>query len=79
MPGRTDVPEEALKNNDAMVIDMFTKLNNPLVTAAGWDDPAPADMAELSFTLMQEILTGQIQPEEMGEQLEQLAEKHRSK
>lgn len=79
VPGRTDIPEEALMNNDPMVVDMFTKLNNPLPTATGWDDPVPADMAELSFTLMQEMLTGQIQPEEMGEQLEQLAEKHRSK
>jgi hypothetical protein len=46
-------------------------------TSTGWDDPVPGDMAEKSFILLQEMLTGTRQPEAVGQELEKLAEQHR--
>jgi hypothetical protein len=37
----------------------------------------PGDMAEKSFILFQEMLTGTRQPEAVGPELEKLAEQHR--
>ena len=48
-------------------------------TATGWDDPVPADMAERSLVMWQELLTGQTTPEQVGEEIERLADRHRSR
>jgi len=76
---RVDVPADVLKESlEPLVGEMWFKLIE-VGTSTGWDDPAPADMAERSFILFQEMLTGMREPETVGEELEQLAERHRSK
>ena len=76
VPSRTDVPEEAMQNLEPMVLDMWLKLLE-VGTSTGWDDPVPADMAERSFILFQEMLTDVREAETVGEEIEELAERHR--
>jgi ABC-type glycerol-3-phosphate transport system substrate-binding protein len=78
VPSRSDVPESAMQSLDPMVREMFYQL--PKVgTSTGWDDPCPGDMAEKSFILFQEMLTGIRKPETVGEELEKMADVKRSK
>ncbi len=78
VPSRTDVPEEAMGALEPMVREMWLKLIE-VGTSTGWDDPVPGDMAERSFILFQEMLTDVREPETVGEELETLAERKRSK
>jgi ABC-type glycerol-3-phosphate transport system substrate-binding protein len=78
VPSRIDIPDEAMAQMDPVAFDMW-KLLPTVGTATGWDDPVPADLAERSFILFQEMLTGAREPETVGEDLEKLAERHRQK
>jgi ABC-type glycerol-3-phosphate transport system substrate-binding protein len=78
VPVRTDVAPEAIDKLGPHVAAMW-KLLPKVGTSTGWDDPVPADMAERSFVLMQEMLTGNRKPETIGQELEKLAEAHRAK
>lgn len=78
LPSRTDIPAEALAKMDPVTQEMYNKLLE-IGTATGWDDPVPADLAERSFILYQEMLTGSREPATVGEELEKLAERHRAK
>jgi ABC-type glycerol-3-phosphate transport system substrate-binding protein len=78
VPSRVDVPQDAMGALEPMVREMWLKLLE-MGTSTGWDDPVPADMAERSFILFQEMLTGVRSPESVGEEIEKLAERHRQK
>lgn len=78
VPARKDVPAESMQSLDPMVLEMWNRLLE-VGTSTGWDDPVPADMAERSFILFQEMLTGVREPATVGEELEKLAERHRQK
>ncbi len=73
---RTDLPADALAGLDPMVKEQFETMVKT-GTSTGWDDPVPGDMAEKSFILLQEMLTGVRQPEAVGQELEKLAEQKR--
>jgi len=77
IPSRIDIPLEVMRKGlDPVEFDMWQRLDK-IGTATGWDDPVPADMAERSFILLQEMLTGARSPESVGKELEKLAERHR--
>lgn len=77
VPSRIDIPLEVMRKGlDPVEFDMWQNLDK-IGTATGWDDPVPADLAERSFTLFQEMLTGARSPESVGKELEKIAERHR--
>ena len=76
VPGRVDVPSDALNSLTPMVKEQFETMAKT-GTSTGWDDPVPGDMAEKSFILLQEMLTGVRQPEAVGQELEKLVEQKR--
>jgi len=77
IPSRIDIPLEVMKKGlDPVEFDMWQNLDK-IGTATGWDDPVPADLAERSFILFQEMLTGARSPESVGRELERIAERHR--
>jgi len=76
-PVRTDIPEEKLiEYMDPVALDIW-KTAKLIGTSTGWDDPVPADLAEQSFILFQELLTEVRSPESIGQALEKIAERHR--
>jgi glucose/mannose transport system substrate-binding protein len=75
---RTDLGDKLYEVMDPMLKDVWIRMGE-LGTSTGWDDPAPADMAEKSFILFQEMLTDARAPESVGEELEKMAEAHRQK
>jgi len=79
IPARTDVPKEAMANSLPMLVEMYHSLGDPLPTAFGWNTVVDTSLKERYLTLAQEMVTGQITPEEVGEQTEQFVEKLRSK
>jgi ABC-type glycerol-3-phosphate transport system substrate-binding protein len=76
-PSRVDVPADAMATLEPMVREMWLKLIE-IGTSTGWDDPVPADMAERSFILFQEMLTGVREPETVGEEIGKIVERHRA-
>ncbi len=77
-PVRSDMPPDAFEQMDAVLKEMWGQIPKA-GTSTGWDDPVPADLAERSFILFQEMLTDARTPESVGEELEKLAERHRQK
>jgi ABC-type glycerol-3-phosphate transport system substrate-binding protein len=77
VPSRTDIPATELAAAGQHTVDMFPMLPK-LGTTTGWDDPVPADMAERSHFLWQDLLAGRIPVEKVGEEIEQLAERKRN-
>ena len=73
---RIDLPADAMAVLEPKVKAQFETMAKT-GTSTGWDDPVPGDMAEKSFILFQEMLTGTRQPEAVGQELEKLAEQHR--
>ena len=69
---RNDLPADAMAGLEPKVKDQFDTMTKT-GTSTGWDDPVPGDMAEKSFILFQEMLTGTRQPETVGQELEKLA------
>ena len=79
VPARTDVSPEVMKESlPPLVFEMWEQLE-VVGTSTGWDDPVPAVLAERSFILFQEMLTGMRTPESVGEELEKIAEDLRKK
>jgi len=78
VPARTDLPADAFDVMDPLLKDMWLHIAE-VGTSTGWDDPVPADMAERSFILFQEMMTDARTPEAVGEEIEKLAERHRQK
>ena len=78
VPSRTDVPVESVAKIGPHIAEMYPLLTE-YGTATGWDDPIPADMAERSHILWQELLTGQTTVEQIGAEIERLADRHRSR
>jgi ABC-type glycerol-3-phosphate transport system substrate-binding protein len=73
---RNDLPADALAGLEPKVKDQFDTMVKT-GTSTGWDDPVPGDMAEKSFILFQEMLTGTRTPESVGQELEKLVEQKR--
>lgn len=78
VPSRSDIPVEVIQKVGPQVAEMYPLLTE-YGTATGWDDPVPADMAERSLILWQELLTGQTTAEQIGQEIERLADRHRSR
>ncbi|NPV53720.1 MAG: extracellular solute-binding protein [Firmicutes bacterium] len=79
IPSRMDVDPNVIKKMaDPLVYEMWLKLRS-IGTSTGWDDPVPAEPAERSFILFQELLTGTRTPESVGKELEDIVEKLRTK
>lgn len=78
IPSRLDIPAEVMQAGmSPMSYDMWIKIAE-IGSAVGWDDPVPADMANKSFVLISNMLSGSIPPEEVGKQLEKMAKLKRS-
>ena len=76
VPARTDVSADVMKDLGKHVVDMWGQM--PKVgTATGWDDPVPAELAQRSFVLFQELLSGGRQAETIGDELEKVADRLR--
>ncbi len=71
-------PAIVQKLTDPLVFDMWMKLQE-IGSTTGWDDPVPAELAERSFILFQEMLTGARTPESVGQELELIAERLRKR
>jgi ABC-type glycerol-3-phosphate transport system substrate-binding protein len=78
VPSRTDIPVEAIKAVGPHVAEMYGMLAK-VGTTTGWDDPVPAEMAEKSHIMWQDLLGGRIPVEKVGQEIEALAERYRSK
>lgn len=78
VPSRTDIPVEEIQRVGPHVAEMYSMLP-VLGTTTGWDDPVPANMAERSHILWQDLLGGRIPVEQVGQEIEELAERHRSR
>lgn len=74
---RNDLPAEAMITLEPKVKAMFDSMKQT-GTSTGWDDPVPGDMAEKSFILFQEMLTGTRQPQAVGQELEKMVQQHRA-
>lgn len=75
-PSRNDIPLDAIKASGSHVADMYPYLTS-IGASTGWDDPVPADMAEQSLTMWGDLLSGRISVDQVGQQLEKLADAHR--
>jgi ABC-type glycerol-3-phosphate transport system substrate-binding protein len=73
---RTDIPEEVIAMTGEHVADMQPKLVE-VGTTTGWDDPIPADLAQRAHVLYGEMLTGSIDPADVGAQLERVVARSR--
>jgi ABC-type glycerol-3-phosphate transport system substrate-binding protein len=78
VPARTDIPPEEINAIGPQVAEMYAMLPT-LGTTTGWDDPVPAIMAEQSHILWQDLLGGRISVEQVGQTIEELAERQRSR
>lgn len=77
VPSRTDIPVEEIERIGPQVAEMYGMLPT-LGTTTGWDDPVPANMAERSHILWQDLLGGRLSVEQVGIEIERLAERNRS-
>jgi hypothetical protein len=78
-PSRLDVDTNLIREiADPLIYEMWLKLQE-IGSSTGWDDPVPAELAERSFILFQEMLSGMRTPESVGQELEAIAERYRSK
>lgn len=73
---RNDITLDAIKEAGPHIADMYPALTS-IGTSTGWDDPVPADMAEKSLTLWGDLLSGRIKVDQVGPEIEKLAEQHR--
>jgi ABC-type glycerol-3-phosphate transport system substrate-binding protein len=78
-PSRTDIPVDVMEEALGPISTDEWKTMLEIGTSTGWDDPIPAVLAEQSFILLQEMVTGNRTPESVGEELEKIAEDLRSK
>lgn len=72
---RNDVPVDAIKAAGPHVAEMFPLLST-IGTSTGWDDPVPADMANLSLDLWGNLMSGSITVDQVGPQIQKLADAH---
>ncbi len=78
-PSRLDIDTSLIQEiADPLIYEMWLKLQE-IGSSTGWDDPVPAELAERSFILFQEMLSGMRTPESVGQELEAIAERYRSK
>jgi glucose/mannose transport system substrate-binding protein len=78
VPARTDIDPELITEIGPQVAEMYAQL--PVHgTTTGWDDPVPAIMAEQSHILWQDLLGGRIGVEQVGQTIEELAERQRNR
>ena len=78
-PARTDIPVDVMEEALGPISIDEWKAMLKIGTSTGWDDPVPAVLAEQSFVLLQEMVTGKRTPESVGEELEKIAEDLRNK
>jgi ABC-type glycerol-3-phosphate transport system substrate-binding protein len=74
---RNDVPAEAVSAAGPHIAEMFPLLTT-YGTSTGWDDPAPAALAERSLVLWGDLLSGRSTPEDVDAELEKLVEDFRN-
>jgi raffinose/stachyose/melibiose transport system substrate-binding protein len=76
VPARLDIPASAMTGLGPVGFDMWQRLG-PVGSAIGWDDHLPNQLAELNYTLMSQLLSGSIPPEQVGAQLQATLEQIR--
>jgi len=74
---RNDVPADAVAASGPHIAEMYPLLTT-YGTSTGWDDPAPASLAERSLVLWGNLLSGQSTAEDVDGELEQLVEDFRN-
>src|SRR5262249_40933264 len=72
---RNDLPADAIKRAGPHVAEKFP-LVSTIGTPAGWDDPVPADMANLSLDLWGNLMSGATTVDQVGPQIQKLADAH---
>jgi ABC-type glycerol-3-phosphate transport system substrate-binding protein len=74
---RSDVPGDAVAAAGPHISEMYGLLST-YGTSTGWDDPAPASLAERSLVLWGDLLSGRSTPEDVDAELESLVEDFRA-
>jgi len=75
---RNDLSPDAIKGAGPHIAEMFGLL--PVYgTSTGWDDPAPASLAERSLVLWGDLLSGRSTPEQVDAELQKLVDEFRAK
>lgn len=73
-PSRTDLKNEDLEQYGPLFSNMYNRMNE-LGTTSLWDDSIPGEMANVSFKLHLDVLTGEKEPEEAGKKMQEVYER----